>query len=293
MRLLLVLLFINVSLCFAQSYKPLLDQTNQWHYTTCYNGCLTDVYYTNGDTIVDNKNYKILDGYHYISRTFLLREDISTKKVYLKKIFPTFNREFLLYDFSLNEGETIDMKNPLSPTPEDGGSFQLDSIRMKPLLNNIPFKHFYFSPTSTNAISSHNVVWVEGIGGKSIINAPSGEVDINVGGQLSCFFKNENLVYSELDSINACNYLPLKNETLNFSKVQLLKTNHSKIYQLIEAEKVIDIAIFSISGQKIKSIRNDKNSEIFLSFEEFQSGFYLVIVNDENNQRKVFKVNLD
>lgn len=290
MRLLLILLLINFQLCFAQSYKPLLDQTNQWHYTTCYFGCLTDVYYTNGDTLVDNMNYKILDGYHYISRTFLLREDVSTKKVYLKKIFPTFSREFLLYDFALNEGETIEMKNPLSPTPEDGGTFQLDSIRMKPLLNNIPFKHFYFSPTSTNTISSHNVVWIEGIGGKSIINAPSGDVDINAGGQLSCFFKNENLVYSELDSINACNYLPLKNETVNFAKVQLLKTENSKIYQLVNIENIKSIAIFSSIGQKIKAILNNRNSDVVLSFEEFQSGLYFVVVYDENNQRKVFKV---
>ena len=79
------LLFYTLSLQ-SQNYTPLLDQTNKWYVTTCYSGCITDSYYTDGDTLVNNQMHKILDGYHYISRTFLLREDVNEKKVYLTKI---------------------------------------------------------------------------------------------------------------------------------------------------------------------------------------------------------------
>lgn len=294
-KLFLVILFLvlNVKLCLSQPYKPLLSGSNQWHFTTCYSGCLTDVYYTNGDTLVDGLNYKVLDGYHYISRTFLLRENVSDKRVYLKKIFPNFSREYLLYDFSLNEGDIHEMKNPISPFPEIGGEFQLDSIRMKPLLNNIEFKHFYFSPTEANTVATYPVVWIEGIGSESIINAPGGEADINGAGQLSCFFKEEELVYSQLDSINSCDYLPLKVNSVGFRKIKILKTNQKNVFELRNVENIKSIDIFSINGQKIQSLSNNQHTSILLSMEKYQSGIYLLVLQDDFEQKKVFKINLE
>lgn len=54
----------------AQEYVPMLNGTNEWKVTNCFFGCITDTYFTDGDTLVDGLNYKILDGYHYISRSF-------------------------------------------------------------------------------------------------------------------------------------------------------------------------------------------------------------------------------
>ena len=73
------LFYFFSTLLFSQDYVPLLDDYNEWQVTNCYFGCLTDVYYTDGDTIADGHNYKILDGYHFISRTILLREEILEK----------------------------------------------------------------------------------------------------------------------------------------------------------------------------------------------------------------------
>jgi hypothetical protein len=287
-RLLFFILFLNLS--FSQPYKPLLDQTNQWHFTTCYFGCLTDTYFTNGDTIVDGNTYKVLDGYHFISRTFLLREDVPAKKVYFKKANPNFIREYLLYDFTLQEGDDFEMKNPFTPFPIDGGEFHLDSIRMKPLLNNIDYKHFYFSPTASNTVATENVVWIEGIGGKSLINAPGGEANINGAGQLSCFFKNDELVYSNLDSISGCTYQNLNTITPLFSNTKILKTDKKRVFDLTNTMEIKAIDVFSISGQKIKSFQNDNNSTIVIPLEEFTSGLYFVEVYDAFYRRKVFKV---
>ena len=91
--LIFTLLFTALNLQ-SQNYTPLLNETNRWYVTTCYNGCITDSYFTNGDTLVNNKMHKILYGYHYISRTFLLHENIEEKKVYLTKI--SVNRKDLL-----------------------------------------------------------------------------------------------------------------------------------------------------------------------------------------------------
>ncbi|MBV1924471.1 MAG: hypothetical protein KUG68_10645, partial [Flavobacteriaceae bacterium] len=45
---------------------------------------------------------------------------------------------------------------------------------------------------------------IEGVGSLSIITAPSGDADINEVGHLSCFFKNGESFYSNLDSIEGC-----------------------------------------------------------------------------------------
>lgn len=190
---------------YAQDYKPLLDNTNEWHFTNCYFGCLTDIYYTDGDTLVAGDNYKILDGYHYISRTFLLREVNATQRVYLRKLSNNgIGQEYLLYDFSLQEGDIFEMQNPITPFPENAGNFVLDSIRSQVLVDGQAYKHYYFSPVPTNTISEDNCVWVEGVGSLSMINAPSGFPDINGVGHLSCFFKQGDLFYSNLDSISGC-----------------------------------------------------------------------------------------
>ena len=67
----------------AQEYHQMLDHESEWHLTSCSSTCINDVYYTDGDTIYNSNTYKILNGYHYTSRTFWLREDVLKKQVFL------------------------------------------------------------------------------------------------------------------------------------------------------------------------------------------------------------------
>lgn len=286
----LIFLLLIIQNGYSQNYLPLLDQTNQWHFTTCNFGCLTDVYYTNGDTLVNGFSHKILDGYHYISRSFLLREDVVAKKVYLTKVNSNSISEYLLYDFSLNEGETINMINPISPFPQNGGPFVLDSIRQKPLVNNIEYKHFYFSPTSANTTSTANVVWIEGIGNKSLINAPGGNADINGAGHLSCFFKNAVLLYSQLDSITACNYQTLETDNFMFSSSRIIKSGKQNHYYITNAEKISRIEIYNTKAQILSSLPSKNNSMIEINLENYTKELYFVLIFDENNRRKSFKI---
>lgn len=188
----------------AQPYKPLLDDFNEWHFTTCFSGCNTSVYFTDGDTLMGGKTWKILDGYHYISRSFLLYEDVANRQVTLAKINPTKTDEFLLYDFSKNEGDTMELFNPNSPFVPHPGFFKLDSIRLRPLEDGQSYRHFYWSPTVSNTTSVAHPVWVEGAGSLSLINGAGAQADFNGAGELSCFFKNSIPYYVNLDSITAC-----------------------------------------------------------------------------------------
>lgn len=189
----------------AQSYRPMLAQFNEWQVTSCSNGCLTDVYYTNRDTSFDGYTYHILDGFHYISGTFLLREDTAARQVFLYLI--TGNKdgeEYLLYDFSLNPGDSMQVFNPISPYPSDAGYFLLDSIVTKTHIDNEDYRHFYLSSLDTVQSASPGAIWIEGIGSRSLINTPGGPPSFSNAGSLSCFFNNLTLHYSNLDSINAC-----------------------------------------------------------------------------------------
>lgn len=275
---------------YSQAYTPLLDNLNEWHVTSCFSGCLTDVYYTNGDTIVDGKNYKILDGFHYISRTFLLREEINNRKVFLNKVASGHNEEFLLYDFSLNEGETFNMQNPYSPFPEDGGAFILDSIIERPLANGNEYRHFYFSPAPGNTISTENAVWVEGAGSLSIINAPGGNPDINGVGHLSCFFKDTEVFYANLDSINDCipNHLGIERYPLN--SVVISKGNNSGICVVSNAQNVKSLSVFNLSGKKLETIMNDGQNTLKIVLSSYQNGMYILVANGFGDTKKSFKV---
>jgi hypothetical protein len=137
----LLLTFFN---SIGQNYTPLLNQTNEWQLTSCYNGdCITDIYYTNGDTIVNNQNFKVLDGYHYINRNFLIREDIEEKKVFMNIILPNRIDEFLMYDFGMEINDTINLRNPFTPFVNNAGYYQLDAIA-NVMQNNQEYRFFTF-----------------------------------------------------------------------------------------------------------------------------------------------------
>lgn len=284
-KTLFLFLLTTVLTLQSQNYTPLLDQTNKWYVTTCYNGCITDSYYTNGDTLVNNKMHKILDGFHYISRTFLLHEDVTEKKVFLTKISGNRKDEFLLYDFSLQEGDSIQMNNPITPFPSDGGFYQLDSIRSVPSLNNLPLKHFYLSPTSSNTISTQPAVWVEGIGSLSIINAPGGYPDLNGAGQVTCFYKNESLFYSLNSPFNTQCSIP----EAPLDLVVYYEPNDSTWY-VKNTSQVTTVTLFDVSGRKIKTFYNSNESQMTLTINDCSSGIYFLNFDFKSQKNQVVKI---
>jgi hypothetical protein len=279
-----IIFFFALSLQ-SQNYTALLDSSNKWYMTTCFNGCLTDSYFTDGDTLVNNKMHKILDGYHYISRTFLLREDVNEKKIYLTKVTGNRKDEFLLYDFAMQEGDSIQMNNPITPFPSNGGYYQLDSIRAIPNVNNQLLKHFYLSPTTSNTFSTQPAVWVEGIGSLSIINAPGGYPDLNGAGHVTCFYKNESLFYSLNSPLNTQCAIP--EESLNL--IVYYEPNDSTWY-VKNTSQVVTITLFDVSGRKIKTFYNSNEAQMTLSVNDCSSGIYFLNIQFKTQKDQVIKI---
>lgn len=271
--------FIGMICCIqlvqAQPYKPLLDNLNEWHFTTCFSGCNTDVYYTDGDTIVGGKTYKILDGYHYISRTFLLTEDVANRTVTLAKINPTKIDEYLLYDFAKNEGDTMELFNPNSPFIEDPGFFKLDSIRLRPLEDGNSYRHFYWSPTPGNTTFIAHPVWVEGVGSLSLINAAGAQPDFNGVGQLNCFFKNSDAFYVNLDSIVSCE--PIHMLGINEFKDQewsIYPNPSSDFIQINGLKAEMSVEVISCAGELIEQNEIGGQCQMDISF--LKDGIYFL-----------------
>ena len=201
-KLLLVLLCVPLMTLSQQTYNEMLTHDIEWQLTSCNNGCITDVYFIDGDTIYNGYNYFILNGYHFISKTFWLREDIQNQTVYMSFVYNNIRKEVLLYDFDLEIGDSINISNPISPFVTNPGYYIVDSLVSLELQNGLYYEVFYLSSSSVNI--NESAVWIEGIGSLSLINAPGGTPNVNGPGKLSCYFNKGDLVYSQLDSINTC-----------------------------------------------------------------------------------------
>ncbi len=267
----------------AQTYKPMLQYFNEWHLTTCFQGCTTDIYYTDADTVVNGQTYHILDGYHYISRTFLLREDVTEKKVYLLKIGEEKNpSEILLYDFSMQVGDSILMSNPISPFPTNAGYFVLDSIIPRLHIDGDNYRHFYLTASDSVLAQSPNAVWIEGIGSLSLINAPGGKPDLNGAGELSCFFNNLTLHYSNLDSINSCIQVHTDLSTGNHTpySIAVYPNPVSDILKIdFENNPDLKVSIINVAGQEIKAFSTLQLSSNEINISNLPKGLYFIKIS--------------
>jgi hypothetical protein len=274
----------------SQSYIPMLDGVFEWHLTSCFSGCLTDVYYINSDTTVQGVNYKILDGFHYISRSFLFREELPNQRVFLS--YPAGgkgNEEVLLYDFSLSVGDSFTMKNPITPFPAEGGVFVLDSIIPRILLDGLNHRFYYFSPTATNT-NIQSPIWVEGIGSLSLINAPGGTPDVLGAGKVSCYFKNGNLVYSQLDSISACSPVNISLQEKSDYQLKMYPTLVKNELHIEGGTTFNRLQIYNSKGQIVLSEAqfNAKQTHV-LSTSNLPSGFYVLYLEKANHRTQSFK----
>lgn len=274
----------------AQDYVPMLDTLNEWKFTTCNSGCITDTYYTNGDTIVDGTNYKVLDGFHYISRTFLIREDVSEKKVYIKIFLPNREINHLLYDFSLEVGDSFEMFNPITPFPDEGGMFDLVSIESLPLADGNAYRHFYFSPSAGNTASTQDAVWVEGVGSLSIVTAPGGHPDINDVGHLSCSFKNGERIYENLESITECTPSILSAQEVSEAVWNVQFYSDEGGVRITNASEIQNVTVFSSTGSKVSEVSNQSNeSELSVATNTLSPGLYILKASDVKGRVKNFK----
>jgi hypothetical protein len=204
--ILIGILFLNIVTDMnAQQYHPMLDTINDWVYgmgicaaaphekhtanSSCgypnLSFCNNGEIYTGQDTLINAVKYKtIIAGNHSTSSYCLygfMREDTSLKKIYFKDTANT--PELLLYDFSMQVGDTINLQFFNSGSYFENGRYRLDSITAITIQAGARRVFYLSCDTCTQSSGQHILSWVESIGFPGDVIYP---YSINEGGFCEC-----------------------------------------------------------------------------------------------------------
>ena len=173
------------------------------------------------------------------------------------------------------------MKNPFTPFPENGGMFTLSSIESLPVVDGSNYKHYTFSPSPGNTISSTNAVWIEGVGSLSIINAPGGEPNFDDVGELSCSFREGNSFYSNLERVAICE--TVLDVSDSYSNTNIIVINTDTSLQILNAQEIASVKLYNLGGKLIENISNKERLEALnLDKTTLDSGLYILIFTSTN-----------
>ncbi|MDY6393364.1 MAG: T9SS type A sorting domain-containing protein [Bacteroidales bacterium] len=294
--LLLVLLSINLQAQETDdSYIPLINkqESQTWIYDTwggegpsSYNRLTMD----NHDSVIDGVSYSVVHSYKYdcwhnyrpdtiIEEDFLLREE--NQKVFVYNSYG----ERLLYDYSLNIGDTFACSYDLSMKV-----ISIDTLDI--LINGQRCRKwsfgYYWEGDTTNLFTmSDGVEWIEGLGStKGLLFYDVASTLIAGGGymngRLRCYEYEEELIYHKESSDDCENHLlgigVVDKESL------LLYPNPAK--KSITLEAMEDIFIYNSLGQMVRQIPNPKGKTT-ISISELPKGIYYLKSGDR--QQKLIK----
>jgi len=268
-------------------YKPILgDSISTWYVNSCninQTQCVTDFYSAIGDTMVNGLTFKFLDDFHF-NRSVLIREDTNAGQVFLRPLFG-FRKysDVLLYDFSLEKDDAIEVYNPNSPIPDSLGYYKVDSTNYITSSQGDSLKRLYLSREPLSNDYSQTI-WVEGIGSLSLLNTSGQYPDLTGVGELGCFFFDGVHRYeSSLIKQNqgTCN-LNFSSSTTSISTLE----DNRPLFQLRELEEhtyqisgsldveIIEISVYSLTGKLMYQTKKSPEEEFSLI--GLSQGIYLV-----------------
>lgn len=278
-----IILFSTISLSVnGQSYYPMLGDTNTWYYYHCFEGCYTDIYCTNGDTVIGGLNYKVIGYCDMQTWGAFFREDTIEKKVYQRY---NQNVELLMYDFSLQVGDSILLQDYFYNSVTNIGWYHLDSIK----LVNISVgnrKSFNFH----NTFNNNPLLWIEGVGTlgypfQSYSNyAPSWD-------EVSCFYRNDTLIYQSQFSQQSgtCNIWVSINENESNS-FELFPNPTTNEIVVSNSTMFKNYKLYDLLGKTLMSNDICENNFI-IDLKSLPSGIYLLKLTDNNRSltKKIIK----
>lgn len=240
------------------------------------------------DTIINDIIYKKLFMFYdsvFIKNkaTFIggIRED-ENKRVYFKSDsflheFKPMNwmydyNEIILYDFSLDVGDTI--KN-INCMPEDDVLVisKIDSV----LIDNRYRKMFHFNPMPW-------IKWIEGIGNLNGLLFTSGDIPTNgTYGSLICFKGNKKILYFNNDYSECFPVLTgIETNKEDYSNIHVLPNpSNGNIGLCFGKHRIRVVQIFDYKGRQCGYFNIHLQSDLFLSTEKYQPGIYFYKATDE------------
>jgi hypothetical protein len=318
-------LFLLAQGSFAQTYYKLLkEDTTVWQHFNCFipvspNGksaasiYLNSTGYASLDTISTNgltyrKTYNLNTGgilYNFKSLVGYMREDTVAKKIYFKETL--IQPEALLYDFSLNVGDSVQYSFPNNNTQD--GYYRADSIIVKNTRGG-PRKHFYMRKHVNNPMpQALYYVFIEGIGSTYHALYRYGSLDpYNCQLQstpqcshiwsmgLACKYNDRLKQYQSctfvlaqanacLNALDSCTYGNICGGLRSYTRAEDLKIfpNPANDQLTIKFEGTmyseVDVKVFNVLGEEMRGIIptiNAASKEILLKTASLKNGMYFI-----------------
>ena len=315
-KTLILLLISNVGLAYGQTNNQLVKENKSWtivnHNPSHGPNCIwqTHEIRLSGDTIIEGREYKIVRQSEFGNQpqnwavVGFLRED-QKRKVYFKNT--SNENEFLLYDFDISIGDTVNIFSPQINHYILEFEFFVDLQMIVVSIDSVKINEGLRKRIKLNPIctSFEETYWIEGVGdtkgvlhstvpiicgGDSIIGFWQG-ADVN---ELLCC-KEDSLLLFMNASYNSCYY---------YSTMGINKSDKSNISINLYPNPIADISIFeistpqsgfkhlefyNISGKRIKTIETREN-RIAIQKTDFQTGFYIYKLTIENELIKCGKM---
>ncbi len=284
----LLFAFLLFTPALQAQYLPLLEEGKQWSYY----GNSTETVNFQGDSVVNGVVYKHLVGTH----SMLLREDTATQQVFFFKD----STEYLLYDFSLELGDTLTIYSPFSEL--DSIPIFVEVFRVDTLIDmlNTSRKQIHSflsinrsSPIGPTYLPINN--WVEGIGGLdyyfSVTFYPSWVPDYH----LLCAWKDSVHIYQQ-NSQNIC-YKASMSVDLNSSVNNTIKLYPNPANSVVvftfdsEHMQIKSLTLHDMLGRKVLVKEYTSHSRtVELDVSALPSRMYSTRIEDSNGQVYVEKL---
>lgn len=258
------------------AYRSIFGQNStEWYigYVTCFFTTDSDTFYIKKDTVVNGLQYKKTSNKklgHYHTNG-LLREDTVSGKVWYKSLNEhSDSTEKLLFDFSLQKGDTFDMGGSNYFNPLQDSLKTVDTVYYKSGLKYIQFKPCPGKPDSP-------FLMIEGVGGTySIFWKETYDCYYLYG--MACSFKDGVTTYGNCAPAN------INFEAKTASSVNIYPNPADyKLYISDRHDQVLNIEIFDMQGHVLKQYSNPREKEMDIS--NLPPGVYMAIIVLKDGQK--------
>ena len=266
------------AMVFGQDYFPFPDSNAIWNSQYGgYYGTPKERFGLIGDTTFNNQDYKKV--YHIVDDSTLnfdnmtyfaaIRENVA-KQVFVKLI--DFEDEILIYDFSLNVGDTMFSNSPFGYLGY--GICIITGIDSIELENNQFRRRFIINETSYT-----QDYWIEGIGSIGGLFHPIMDYVIGSYCELTCFKDNETAVYINNPACDKCFctlLTPVKEleKGKEFVNIYPNPATNEITIEIQKEKGTSTIKIFNLYGKQIEN-RESNSFPVKLNIDYWPNGVYL------------------
>lgn len=243
--------------------------------------------YTLGDTVEYNelKYLEVKSGASYWNTNTIggLREDTLTKKVY----YYNYYQEVVLYDFSLNVGDTI-FYGKESGNPQFSYYKVVDSIGTIDLNGELRKKW-----NLTTSMYNMKDIWIEGIGSvyrHGLLNPINPDIPTNASSTYFGCYKYGNILYFNREATNStdcpCSQwlvsVPeIKSES---AEIKLYPTPTKDILNINLGNTTYDfLEIYTFNSKLVEKTKINSRENIELNLENLEKGIYFIKFSGKDN----------